>query len=180
VPDTEFEAVYRNASPALQLALLLAREAGIRRGTIQRFCTANCDFGRRLISGNTKSAAAFSMPMTQRLYEKLLWACAGARDAQEPLLTQFHTGQRKDYSYAALNEMLQTARKRAGLNTRWTLHDLRRTLAREVYDQTHDLRKVQRVLSHSSPTTTLWYLGNAATDLDATDIEACTVKGKTA
>jgi site-specific recombinase XerD len=89
-------------------------------------------------------------------------------------MTQFHTGRRRDYSYATIGQMLEHAKKRAGVKATWSLHDLRRTLAREVYANTHDIRKVQRLLSHSSPMATLWYLGTAATDLDATDLEAAT------
>jgi integrase len=46
----------------------------------------------------------------------------------------------------------------AGISPGYTLHDLRRTIARELWDATRDLREVQSLLGHSSPKTTLHYL----------------------
>lgn len=161
----------RVAPQGLQLALLLAHEAGLRHGTIARFSTNNCDFGRRLISGRTKNNAQYSLPMTQRLYERLLWACAGAQDATEPLVWQFHSGQRKAFHPHYMSMMLRKAQLTAGIAGRWTFHDIRRTAARALYERTHDLRKVQRLLCHASLQTTLWYLGNNAVEIAAEDLE---------
>ncbi len=154
--------------------MLLARDAALRRGSIIKVCAAGCDFERRLLSGRTKGSAAYAIPMTERLYERLLWACAGAAHAQEPLLSQYHPGARRDYHYAALQDMLNAAKARAGVTAHWSFHDLRRTAARALYERTHDLRKVQRLLSHASPMATLWYLGTGATDLDGEDLEPAT------
>jgi integrase len=152
--------------------MLLAREAALRIGTILQFSVSNCDFNRRQITGRTKRHASYTLPMTKRLYEKLLWCAAGARDALEPLLAQYHTGERKTYEYASLHRALRDTQQAAGLRRgAWSFHDLRRTAARELYQSTKDIRKVQRLLAHSNPWHTFWYLGNAGLDLDAEDIE---------
>jgi len=169
--DEEFEAVYWKASLAVRLAMLLAREAGIRSGTIRRFNAGNCNFETQTITGRTKGYTSYTVPMTQRLRSQLLIACAGAKDQSEPLLVQY-AYHRKTYAPSALSHGLAKAKKLAGLEkTPWTYHDLRRTGARKVYDATHDIRKVQAFLGHSAPMNSFWYLGNAALDLTAEEVE---------
>jgi len=47
----------------------------------------------------------------------------------------------------------------SGVNPRLTPHDLRRTVAKRVYDITCDLRIVQQLLGHRHITSTLHYIG---------------------
>ncbi len=51
-------------------------------------------------------------------------------------------------------------KKRAGIRPELRIHDLRRTVAEDVWDATLDLRAVQAQLGHQSPTTTARYLAN--------------------
>jgi integrase len=53
----------------------------------------------------------------------------------------------------------------------WSMHDLRRTAARQLYDRTKDIRKVQRLLGHASPVATWWYIGNNGQPLTAAELE---------
>lgn len=166
----EFEAVFREANQALQLAMLLAREAGLRRAAILELTPANCNFETRTIVGRTKGLGRYNVPMTQRVYERLLWACAGA-DGQNTVLVR-SPKRLVGYSYNYLPQALHDAQRRAGVEPKWGMHDLRRTGARALYAATKDLRKVQRYLSHAHPLNTLWYLGNAGIDLSPADLEA--------
>jgi integrase len=170
VPDLEFEQVFRCADAGLQLVMLLAREAGLRHGTIQLFSASNCNFERHEVSGRTKFQASYTIPMSNRLHNRLLFTCASARDAEEPLLCQFHP-QRKVPCYAGMTKWLQRAKAAAGVNRPWGLHDLRRTAARAVFDRTGDVRKVQRFLGHSQLPQTWWYLGSAGKPLSQEDVE---------
>jgi site-specific recombinase XerC len=63
-------------------------------------------------------------------------------------------------------------RATAGIRKELRLHDLRRALARAVYQTTGDLRQAQAVLSHSNLTSTLWYLEGALPTLDRESIAA--------
>ncbi len=170
VTATDFEQTYRQAGPALQVALLLARDAALRSGTILKLTLEQVDFERNLIQGVTKGGRRFTTPMTHRLRERLLWIAPGCEGPQGNLLaaTRFN---RQPYSIDAMHHQLKDAQARAGVSTSWTFHDLRRTTARDVYAATHDIRKVQRLLSHVNLRTTLWYIGNAAIDLSGSEIE---------
>jgi integrase len=157
----------------LQLILLLAREAGLRHATILNITTANCNFETRMVSGRSKAYSSYTVPMSKRLYERLLFACAGALDANEPLLCQYNR-QRKKPHYNSLTCSLSRAKKLAGVKAQWGLHDLRRTAARALYERTGDIRKVQRLLGHAQPNQTWWYMGNAGIDLTHADMERST------
>ena len=186
VTTLEYEMVFHVAGPMLQLCLLLAREAGLRHKTILDFTAAQCNFQAGTISGRSKAYASYTIPMTERLRERLLWACAGATDSHEPLLCQYNR-QRKKPHYNSLTTALMRAKRLCGLSkpgqkvgwAGWGFHDLRRTAARELYDRTKDLRKVQRFLGHAQPGQALWYLGNAAVELEAADLQTTTPKSGT-
>jgi integrase len=175
VTELEFEQVFHAAGSALQLAMLLARDAGLRRAAIWNITAANCNFEKRIISGVTKNAAMYLVPMTQRLYERLLFVCASTNDAQESLLATFNV-RRKKPNYGSMTNWLHETKKRAGVKTEWGFHDLRRTAARALYERTHDLRKVQRLLSHSNMQQSCWYLGAQGIDLEAADLEPTKAK----
>jgi len=169
VSEVEYEAALRAASPVGQLALILAHDCGLRAGTIVRLCRHNLDFRRGEISGRTKNAAYFRVPMTARAREKLLWAGSLA-DPEETLLAAI-SRHRQPVSVQDLDHHVRVARKRAAIGSRWVLHDLRRTAARRVYERTRDVRKVQQLLAHRNLYQTVWYLGDVGGHLTAADLE---------
>jgi integrase len=181
VPDLEFEAVYRAAGPALQLALLLAREAGLRHKAIRELKLCNCDFENRALTGRTKAWSTYNVPMTKRLETKLRWFREGAEDWSLPILQRFNRAQ-LPLCATNLDHKLREAKKGAGCAGSWGFHDLRRTGARAIYAAFHDIRKVQRFLGHLNPQHSWWYLGLEATELTHADIEQCSSerKGKVA
>jgi integrase len=171
VTELEFEQVYHVADGALQLAMLLARDAGLRHAAIWNITAANCNFESRILSGKTKNTGMYLVPMTQRLYERLLFVCASTLETQEPLLATFNR-KRKKPGYGSVSNWLTEAKKRAGVAAKsWGFHDLRRTAARALYERTHDLRKVQRLLSHANMQQSCWYLGASGIDLAPADLE---------
>jgi integrase len=171
VTELEFEQVFRAAGGALQLVMLLARDAGLRRETIWNITAANCNFETRMLSGRTKNNASYLVPMTKRLYERLLFVCSMTNDSKEPLLETFNP-RRKKPCYSRMGNWLLEAKKRAGVTMQWGFHDLRRTAARALYERTRDLRKVQRFLSHANVQQSCWYLGASGIDLSPGDLEA--------
>ena len=125
VPDVEFEAVFRVAPAMTQIVMLLAREGGLRHAAILNFSASCCDFEKRTIVGHTKGGASYNVPMTQRLYERLLFVCARIRDARESVLAQFNRGGRNP-AYNTISTGLFKAKRAAGITSPWGLHDLRR------------------------------------------------------
>jgi integrase len=170
VPDIEFELVFRFASIKTQLIMLLARDAALRHAAILNFTAGNCNFENRTITGKTKGGSTYNVPMTQRLYERLLFACASAGDQREQLLAQYNV-KTKRVGYTQISTLLWKAKRDAGVTRKWGLHDLRRTAARALYESTHDIRKVQRLMAHSGPMQTWWYLGNAGLELTHEEME---------
>lgn len=169
VSAVEYEAAVRHASAPGALAMLLANEACLRAGAIATLCRHNLDFKQNVMRGKTKAGANYNVPMTPRVRERLLWVAAGA-EPEEPLVKSI-AYRRTAQTAQTLDHHIRQAKKRAGISTAWTLHDLRRTAARRVYERTKDVRKVQRVLSHKSLATTMWYLGDAGTDVTAEDLQ---------
>lgn len=165
--------MFRAANARLQLVLLLARDAALRHEAIARITTRNCDFTKRMLTGKTKAGAMYNVPMTQRLYERLLFVCSSARGADESLFAIFENeGTRKSLvNYGTMYYWLQDAKAKAGVTNPWSFHDLRRTAARALYERTHDIRKVQRLLSHSNLQHSFWYIGALGVDLEAADLE---------
>lgn len=173
VPDAEFERMLRVCAPEIELCLLLAHEAALRSKATLELSRANCDFDGRRINGTTKGGTKYDIPMTKRLHERLLWFCAAAQSATEPLTAVFRP-HRKELTANALRSAMAAARVRTGLTSTWGLHDVRRTAARNLYNVTGDIRKVQSLLGHKMLWTTCWYLGNALQNLSADDLEAAT------
>jgi integrase len=155
----------------LQLCLLLAREAGLRHATILNFAAKNCNFETGMVSGRSKAYSSYTIPMTDRLRDRLLFACAAANDQNEPLLCQYNRHRRKP-AYKTMSTQLATTKKRAGVTAPWAFHDLRRTAARALYQRTGDIRKVQRFLGHASIQQSWWYLGNETIELSAADLQS--------
>jgi integrase len=177
VPDVEFEQVFRIANPLVQLGMLLARDAGLRHAAVMEICAGNCNFETHEITGRTKAGSSYTVPMTQRLYERLLFLCAGARSASEPLVCQC-TNRSRAPGYTTLTTSLSSTKKRAGVERRWGFHDMRRTTARILYENTRDIRKVQGFLGHATPLQTWWYMGNAASGLRPEDVERASSAGR--
>jgi site-specific recombinase XerC len=169
VPEAEFEAAMKTATPPAQLFLLLAHDEGLRAGTIARIRKHNCDLEKKELRGATKGGANYAVPMTARVHERLAFVCAAAEAGETLLGTVSY--RRKPINHKSVQELVRTAKHRAGITSDWTLHDLRRGAARRLYERTRDVRKVQRLLSHKNLSTTMWYLGDAGTDLDPSDLE---------
>ena len=67
--------------------------------------------------------------------------------------------------------MLRSAKKKAGIRAKWTLHDLRRTAARKLYATTGDIRQAQKFLGHGSINATMWYLSDPQIQVQKADVE---------
>ena len=171
VPDDEFELVYAIASNRLRLALLLARDTALRRSAIEQFTSGNVDWDHGEIFGTTKNSARYRVPMTHRLREALASVCALA-GKDEPLIAALSHDRKPVTACTLLWELRKAQQKQNhGEAMEWSMHDLRRTAARQLYERTRDIRKVQRLLGHANLVSTWWYIGNAGQELTSTDLE---------
>jgi hypothetical protein len=86
-------------------------------------------------------------------------------DRQEPIvnLLRKHRPGTQPGSAPRFTKQWKALKKRAGIRAELRIHDLRRTLAEDVWNATHDLRAVQAQLGHRSPTTTARYLADRIT-----------------
>lgn len=159
------------ASPRLRLALLLARDAALRRAAIETFTSGNIDLDRGEIFGTAKNQSRYRIPMTSRLRSALVDVVYFA-GKDEPLIAVMSHNRRQVKACTILWELKRTQEKVTPGGMAWSMHDLRRTAARKLYDRTKDIRKVQRLLGHASPTATWWYIGNVGQDLNCGDLEA--------
>ena len=167
-PDKEFEDVYAIASNRLRLSMVLARDAALRRSAIESFNRNNVDWEHNEVVGITKAKATYRVPMTHRLRSMLSLLCACADD-DTPLIAQVGRKRQPVKACTLLWELKDTQKKLGGM--KWGMHDLRRTAARQLYDRTHDIRKVQRLLGHASPMATWWYIGNNGQSLSSAELE---------
>ena len=172
VPEVEFWATIAKAGPALELAMLIAHDAALRLGTICALTPDSLDWDAKTISGRTKRQNAFCVPMTTRLQERLSWAAAQCKSRDMTLLGSYRASP-KPYRIDAIEVQLRRAKTQARAGP-WCFHDIRRTAARRLFDQTHDVRKVQRLLGHMHLRTSLWYLGNLSTELSVAELDMAT------
>lgn len=170
VPEETFESTLRHATPSCFFAMMLAHEAALRLGTIRQLTSENVDTEAGVMYGRTKGSSSYRVPMTVRLRSYIGTLIGRAAGPDEPLINQLNKG-RTTPLQQTLNTALDRAQKAAAVPGGWSYHDLRRTAARRLYDRTHDIRKVQRLLSHANPAQTLWYLGNIPAELTAEDLE---------
>lgn len=170
-PCDEFESVYAIASNRLRFAMVLARDAALRRSAIETFSNANIDWDHGEIFGVTKNDTRYRVPMTKRL-RTILAGVSACAEPGETFLGALSRDRRAIKACTILSELKLTQKKQNdGQPMKWSLHDLRRTAARELYQRTQDIRKVQRLLGHQSPLATWWYIGNVGQHLDASDLE---------
>jgi site-specific recombinase XerC len=152
--------------PALRWVILAASEAGLRSGTAYRCTLGDCASGR--IEARTKNARLTAVPLSPRLA-----ALLATIDVQTPPGTKVVDALNGGpITQNALKRRWCLFRAKAGIRKELRLHDLRRGLARAVYQTTGDLRQAQAVLSHSNLTSTLWYLEGALPTLDRESIAA--------
>lgn len=154
VPDDVYAAALATAAPAVVLMMRLAAEAGLRRGEIAKIGSAD------LLPG----AGGFS----------LLVHGKGDKDRLIPILNDLAA------PIAAAHGWLFPNRRGGHLSPEWvgeacsvalpagwTLHALRHLFATKAYAATHDLRAVQILLGHSSPTVTQRYVAIGDAELRA-------------
>lgn len=151
-PDDQVAAILAVADPHLSLAVMLARNCGLRVATIMRLAPMHCHDGH--ITVPTKNSAWTNVTITPSIAAALAGLTQVCAKQGEPILGQF--GLRHAYQ---ITRRLKEAQKLCGFHRAWSFHDLRRTFAHKLYAASNnDLRLVQAQMAHTSPKSTLDYL----------------------
>lgn len=178
--DEEFEQVLRKAPGWLKLILLLTRYCALRATTALTLTAADVDQQTWHIRRRTKAQMSISIPCGPRVREMLRFALHMAEPGQYLVNALGGNGATRKQLYDNCNHAINKLKRDLKIHGKWTLHDLRRTAARDLYDNTHDLRLVQALLGHANLAQSLWYLSDATHTLTAEHMEQSARKEKTA
>jgi len=147
----------------LRLMILLCSDLAIRSGTALQIAPEHYDATSATLHFTTKMGEKLTLPVTEEIQE--LFGCCNLHDPR-PFVTQLaklnkpgrgQTIRRETLDQTAIDKRFQ--KLRATITTKHiTFHDLRRTAAVRMYEQTGDLRAVQALLGHRSMNSTIWYL----------------------
>lgn len=158
----EIDLILNAASPSLRLWLLFCSDLAIRSGTAARLNGQCYDKAHGILRFVTKHKSTQTLPVTdeiRRILDPLdhhtltpyVWQI---RQADRKINAQFSKG----WWRHSLDTEFIKVRKAVGIEKRITPHDLRRSTAVAILEETHDLRIVKDLLGHSDMKTTLWYI----------------------
>jgi len=153
-PPDNLEKLLAAAPRWMQTIILLAHDAGFRRGDCMRIAPIHYDAEKRLIQieqGKTKHAV--TVPVSARL--AALLETAPTHSPATPFYALWKGNQITPHG---VTSAWLTLKKKAGVNTHLWIHDLRRTLAVSLYEVSKDLRIVEQMLGHQSLKSTVRYL----------------------
>ncbi|HEV2646928.1 MAG TPA: tyrosine-type recombinase/integrase [Acidobacteriaceae bacterium] len=172
----EREAIIRNAPDHVRVWILLCSDLGIRSGTAAKITPNHYDKARRELTFTTKYEEKVTLPVTSELAALLSTPGLDATRAYTAQLstTPWVTGARygrQQMTAGGLRNCFKRITKEVGITRRLVPHDLRRTTAVRVYENCHDLRKVQSILGHTKLESTLWYLDHRLTPVSLSDLE---------
>jgi integrase/recombinase XerD len=150
-------------NPKHRLMALLLYSAGLRVGELVRLRVGDLDSDRRLIrvrygKGSKdrytlySDATAAAVASYRSLSAPREWLFPGARP-DRPL------------SARTVQKVISRAARRAGIEKRLTPHTLRHSFATHLLEQGIDLRHIQELLGHASPSTTQIYTHVSRRDL---------------
>ena len=146
----------------MKLMLLLCRDAALRAATAYAVCSGDVVKGR--IQVKTKNHGSIVVPISGELQGLVMAAVALAKSSRQPLIEALGAPGGPHHA-GAMHHRLKRAKERAGVTSVWSFHDLRRTAAQALYEQSHDLRTVQSLLGHKQVGNTLRYLNAARVEL---------------
>jgi integrase/recombinase XerD len=137
-------------------ALLLLYACGLRRSELLDLTISAIDSARGLLHVRmSKGRKDRSIPLPEKLIEVL----RGYYKVYRPqhYLFEGQGGPGSQWSAKSLEQVLQRAVKKSGINRRVNLHMLRHSYATHQLESGVNLRYIQEILGHSSPLTTQIY-----------------------
>lgn len=174
--DAEREAILKAAPPHLRCWLLMCSDLAIRSGTAARLTPEHYDTLRRKLTFTTKYQERQQLPVTEELAH-LLDAC---KLPDVPFVAQLPRARKSHrqplhplgrMAAGSLRKLFVKLKRKLGITRKLTAHDLRRTTAMRVYEETRDIRLVQALLGHGDLNSTVWYLDHHLTPITLADLE---------
>lgn len=153
----------------LRLFILLCSDMCLRSGTAVRISAADYDAESRSLLFVTKANAVVKLPCTRRIVALIEDAMLYQGERDTPLVQRLG-GPNTKWRGHAYWAQLNTLRRYLGVE-HFRSHDLRRSQARRLYDQTRDLRVVQSALGHSNLASTFHYLYPHLAEVTAEQLE---------
>ncbi len=150
----ELQAMIQSSSAAMKLFTLLCLDCGMRFSTALSIRPEHWNAENRTLTFQTKGQRKMTLPASERL-AKLLDAAAATAQPGTPLVE--HLFGRKATKALVLSQW-RIRMRQAGARKELHPHDLRRTMATAIYQQTKDLRAVQQFLGHRSLLSTVVYI----------------------
>jgi integrase len=148
--------------------VLLCSDLALRNATASSICPENYNAEQGCITFRTKFGTWQTLPVTQEL-KTIFNSCRTNQPTNTPYIVLLHPLGRICKTWPGQNFTLMA--RRAGITRKLTPHDLRRTTAKNIFDQTHDVRIVQAVLGHKQLATTLYYLDHRNTPVPVALLE---------
>lgn len=173
----EIDAILAAAHPHIRLWLLLCSDLALRSGTARALNPENYDPENKTIRCKTKFGGNITIPATAEI-AAILDTCD--LSTNEPFVRQLwrryppKRGKKLRpglVTQSALHTALKVIRERLGITKHITPHDLRRTTAVAMLQQTHDLRDVQALLGHRGLPSTIWYLDHDLRPIKRSNLE---------
>jgi integrase len=171
ITQADIETLLDRASAGMKLFILLCLDAGLRSGTARQITRENWKPESGVLTFETKGDRHMTVPATARL-ATLLNAAAGLAAPGQSLIAALSPISEKNF---ASNRRWNRLRKRCPVNQQLRPHDLRRTAATRLYQQTKDLRAVQQFLGHRSLLSTVRYIAPLDPGNLKALVEACKV-----
>jgi integrase len=139
----------------MRLCILIAAHAGLRRSDILRLAPIHYNAELRTIKiTQHKPGTLLQIPAT----ETLAAALEATPPNDNPAIPFVERAAGKPVTIYMFNDQWDAVRRRAKINRKLTMHDLRRTLAVSLYEVSKDLRVVEQMLGHRSLSSTAHYL----------------------
>jgi site-specific recombinase XerD len=159
--DDERARLLAAAKPHLRFFLLLCSEIGLRHRTAARISLAHYDRNTRSLRFLTKGNVFQTLPVTDAIAQ-VIESFPEPANRDTPIIKLLHQSRRGQQlgSKPRLGKAWNSLKDQLGIRAELHIHDLRRTVAEDVWDATMDIRLVQAQLGHRSPVTTVRYLAN--------------------
>jgi site-specific recombinase XerC len=177
------DAMLEAAKPSLRLFILLCSDMALRSGVANKLSGLHYDAQMGVCRFRGKGQACQTLPATEEIREVIDGLDHGSRVPYVWQLRAMEDGGLHPpslYDCIAFRRDFTALSQKLGVDKRIIPHDLRRTTAVNLYEQSKDLRTVQALLGHTDLKTTLWYLDHDATpvSLDLLETIKCRVSRK--
>ena len=148
--------ILAEASPEMRCFILLVVDCGFRFSEALSAAPEFYDPLHQTITVRTKGGRYHTVPVSPQLQD--IFAAARDPDTSKPFVEQL--SRHGHFGRGAARTQWEALQRIAGIRENLRIHDLRRTTAVNLYEDTKDLRAVQELLGHKSLSSTFHYLAH--------------------